>query len=107
MSATEVAHHIFLRVPTFLVGDNDAGPAINLAETARHCLVIGKQPVAVELNPVGETTLYIIKSKWPLNMTRDLNPLPGTEVFVNFPPGRPDLRFHCFNLGVKINVMAV
>src|SRR5436190_24402902 len=68
MRATEVAHHVLLRVPPFLVRDHDATMRTEFRETARHCLVVAKDAVAVELDPIGETTRNVIEREGAMNM---------------------------------------
>ena len=40
-------------------------------------------------------------------MPRDLDPLPGAEIFVNLPAGGDNLRFHRFDLGVDAKIVLV
>src|SRR5437763_14673839 len=83
MRSTRIAHHIFFSVAAFLVRDDDATPRIEHGKSARHRFVIGEKPIAVQLGPTSETTLYIIKRERPLHMPRDLAALPRPQVAIN------------------------
>src|SRR3954467_12742765 len=91
MRAAEVAHHVLLCVPPFLVRDHDATMRTEFRETARHRLVVAKDAIAVELDPIGETTGDVIEREGAMNMTRQLDALPRREVVVNLPARLADL----------------
>ena len=107
MRATEVAFHILLRIAAFLMSDNDATMRAEFRQPARHRLVIAEMPIAMKLDPFGETTRQIIERKWTLRVPRDLHALPGSEVVVNLTARFADLGFHGLDLGIEIEVVLV
>ena len=54
------------------------------------------------VRPIRKTPLDIIESKGPLHMSRDLDPLPGGQVTVNFASGGFELGLHRLNFGIEI-----
>ena len=56
----------------------------------------------MQLVPICKTALDVIEGEGPLSVPRDLHPLPGAEVAVNFAARGFDLRLHCLDFGVKI-----
>ena len=107
MGAPEIPHHVFPGVAAFLIRDHNATLLAQHRDSARHGLVVAKQTVAVQLVPIRETTLDVIECERPLGVPRDLHSLPGTEISVNFPTRRFDLRFHCLDFGIEIERMFV
>src|SRR4029453_14942170 len=79
MGATEVAHHIFLRVATLLVSDDDAALRAKCGQTTRHGSIVGKTAISMQLNPICKAPFEVVHGERPLRMPRDLHPLPRCE----------------------------
>src|SRR3989442_12504861 len=107
MRATEIAQHVFLCVATFLVRDDDATFCAQLCQTARHCFVIGKETIAVQLDPIAETALDVIQRKRSLCMPRDLHPLPRAQVSIDVPARLSNLLLYRLDRRIKIDIMLV
>jgi hypothetical protein len=107
VGATKIPHHIFLGVASFLVGDDDAMLPAEHGQPARHCFVIRKPPVAMQFDPIRETPVDVIQSERPLNMSRDLDTLPGCKIAVNPAPCFAKLCLQFFYRWIKIDVVLV
>src|SRR6266498_4647137 len=107
MPAAEIAHHIFPRVASFLVRDHHTALRAEHGETTRHGFVVGKTAVAVQFNPICKTSFDVIKSKWPLHMSRDLDTLPGGELAINFAAGFTKFCLNCLNSRIKIDIVLI
>ena len=79
----EVAQRALLGVAALLVADDHAGHAIEARQPAHDGLVVGKVPVPVHLDEVGEAVAHIVQRVGALGMARDLGDLPGREVAVD------------------------
>src|SRR5256886_15977186 len=107
MAAPKIAHHIFLGVASFLVRDHDATLAAEQGQTTRHCFVIRKPAVAMQLNPIGKTPFDIIQSEWPLRMSSDLDTLPGRKIAMNPSSRFATLCLQAFYRRIKIAIVLV
>ena len=77
MRATEIAHHIFFCVATFLMSDDDTALRAKCGQTTRHGSIVGKTAISMQLNPICKAPLEVVHGEWPLRMPRDLHPLPA------------------------------
>src|SRR5436305_15348551 len=107
MRATEIAHDVFFRVPSFLVSNDNTAGRIDCGKSRRHCFVVGEQTVATKFGPAGETTLDVIQRERPLDVTRDLNALPGAKISVNLATGIAQLGFDRPDLGIEVDIVLV
>src|SRR5207247_10913227 len=105
MGAPKIAHHVFLRVTTFLVSNNHAALPVEHGETTRHCSIVCKTPVAMQFAPVCKTSFNVIESKRPLRMPRDLYTLPGRQVAVNLAARVPQLPLNRRHRRIKLDTM--
>src|SRR5690349_6607926 len=104
MGAAEITHHVFFGVAALLVSDDNAAGGIQGGESRRHRFVVGKLTISPKLGPAGETTVDIIEGEWPLDVTRNLNPLPGAEIAVNLATGIAQFGFDRLDLGIEIDI---
>jgi hypothetical protein len=107
MRAAEIAHHIFFCVATFLVGDDDAALCAKCGQTARHCSIVGKAAISMQLNPICKAPFDVVHRERPLRMSRDLHALPGSEIAINLPPRFAKFLLNCLNGRIKVDIMRV
>src|SRR5438067_11315594 len=107
MAAPKIAHHVFFRVASFLVGDDHAALLTMDGKTARHGLVISKTTITVQFSPICKTAFDVIQGEWPLHMPRDLDTLPGSQVAVNFAAGLAELCLNCPDRRIQIDIVFV
>jgi hypothetical protein len=106
MGASEIAHHVFLRVPPFLVSNNYTALLAEHRKTARHGFVIGEATIPMQFNPICKTSVDVIEGERPLHMPRDLDPLPGGQVTVYLAASFLQLFLQRLNRGIKIDISA-
>src|SRR5206468_1330853 len=97
--AAEIALEVFLEVAAFLMADDDALFVPDRGEAAGHRAVLGKEPVAVQLDEITERKLDIIERKWPRRVPGNLDALPRGEVFVNHALCFFDFALHSADFG--------
>ena len=107
MGAAKISHHIFLGVASFLMSDDDAPLAIQRGETTGHCSIVGKAPVAMQLNPIRKTSFQVIQSKRPLGMARYLDTLPGSEMAIDAAARFAKLCLQVLYCGIEIDVVLI
>src|SRR4029453_9861688 len=107
MSATEIAHHIFLCVAALLMRDRDAALGAECGQAARHGSIIGKAAISVQLDPICEAPLNVVHGEWTLRMPRNLHTLPGSQIAINFPPRFTKFFLNSFNSRIQVDVMYV
>ena len=65
------------------MAQHHAGRAVEAGQTADDAQVIGKMPVAVKLDKVGEYFVDVVQRVRALGVAGDLGDLPGREVAVD------------------------
>src|SRR5581483_4679877 len=107
MRATEIAHHVFFGVAAFLMSDHDATVRAKCGQPAWHGSIVGKAPIAMELDPVCKAAFHIIHGEWTPGMPCDLHTLPGAEIVVNFPTRFAKFFLDLLNRGIEIDIVRV
>jgi hypothetical protein len=64
------------------VADDHHRTAGQPCRPGHECRIVGKEPIAVELDVLLEDRADVVQRVWPLGMAGNLDPLPGRE------PGR-------------------
>src|SRR5260370_34029840 len=105
MGASEIAHHVFLRIPPFLVSNNYTVLLGEHRKTARHCFVIGKATIPMQVNPACKASVDVIEGERPLHMPRDLNALPSGQITVYLASRFLQLFLKRLKRGIKIDSM--
>src|SRR5467141_2757393 len=107
MGAAKIAHHIFLRVASFLVSDDDAALRAQHGYTTGHRFVVRKSAIAVQLNPIRKAPFDVLHSNRPLRVSRDLDSLPSRQIAISSASRFAKLCFELFYGGIEIDVMLV
>ena len=105
VGAAKVPLEVLLQLAAFLVADDHALSPRDRRESAGHRAVLGKEPVAVQLDEIAERKLEVIERERPRIVPGDLHALPGRQVFVNGPLGFLDLALHPQDFVVEIDVV--
>ena len=79
----EVAQTTLLGVAPFLVAQHHTGGAVEAGQPAHDAQVVGKMPVAVQFDKVGEQLTHVVQCVRTLGVPGDLGDLPGREVAVD------------------------
>ena len=83
MRTPEIPEDVFLGVASFLRSDHHDRLSVQLGKTAHNRRVVGKSPVSVKFQKIGEYAFDIVKSVRTVRVTRQLNSLPGREIRIN------------------------
>ena len=63
--------------------------------------------IPTQFNPIAEAAFDVIQSERALHVPRNLHPLPGCQVIVNFATRSFNLGLHRFHFGVKIDLVFI
>jgi len=58
--------------------------------------------LAVQFCPVSKAAFNIIEGVGPLDVTSNLDALPGSEIVINFAPGKSDFGLDRFDFVIEI-----
>src|SRR3954454_3243067 len=84
MRHSEVALQLLLGVAPALVPDHHDRVVVEACPAADDRRVVTERAIPVELDEIGEGKPYVIRGERALRVARDLYPLEGREVLVNF-----------------------
>ena len=83
------------------MGDDNAAECAKPGQSTRHRLVVCIMAIPMQFNPIAEAAFDVIQSERALHVPRDLHPLPGRQVIVNFATRSFNLGLHRFHFGVE------
>src|SRR5262245_56206188 len=78
------------------------GPSMKFSEPSDNRLVVAKKTVSVQFDKVRKQVLHKVQQIGPLLMSRDLRPLPWTQVSVKLSPQFRHLLTHPLKLRIGV-----
>ena len=63
--------------------------------------------IAVQFCPVSKAAFNIIEGVGPLDVTSNLDALPGGEMVINFAPGKSDFGLDGFDFVIEIKLVLI
>ena len=98
MRRAKVASNFLLCIPPLLRPNNHHALVSQTSKAAHHRPIVGKQPIAAQLQKSMKHRPQIIQSKGSFGMSRQLHPLNRRQIGENLSPSRIQLLFDPIDL---------